>query len=84
MIMDVKMLIEMVNQIAEFFDSMPDHEEAIDGVADHVRKFWAPRMRSALLDVLDEPETIAALEPFALEALRKHRAMLTPQASGVV
>jgi formate dehydrogenase subunit delta len=78
MIMDVDTLIEMVNRIAEFFDSMPDHDEAIDGVADHVRKFWAPRMRSALLEVLDEPQIIARLEPFALEALRKHRQMLTP------
>jgi formate dehydrogenase subunit delta len=78
MTMKLDNLIEMANQIGGFFASMPDHEEAVDGVAEHIRKFWAPRMRIALLDKLDEADTIAALEPITLEALTKHRADLTP------
>ncbi|WP_174364400.1 formate dehydrogenase subunit delta, partial [uncultured Caballeronia sp.] len=27
--MDVNSLVDMANQIGEFFDSMPDHEEAL-------------------------------------------------------
>jgi formate dehydrogenase subunit delta len=78
MTMKLDNLIEMANQIGEFFASMPDHEEAVDGVADHIRKFWAPRMRIALLDALDEPGVIVALVPITLEALTKHRVDLTP------
>ena len=51
--MDVDNLIEMANRIGEFFDSMPDHEEAVDGVADHIHRFWEPRMRLAILGALD-------------------------------
>ena len=48
--MDVDNLIDMANRIGEFFDSMPDHAEAVDSVADHIRRFWEPRMRLAILD----------------------------------
>jgi formate dehydrogenase subunit delta len=76
--MDVNSLVEMANQIGEFFDSMPDHEEAVDGVANHIHKFWAPRMRIALLNGLDDPGIASELEPIVLEALTKHRVALTP------
>ncbi|HKT97620.1 MAG TPA: formate dehydrogenase subunit delta, partial [Paraburkholderia sp.] len=33
-------LIEMANQIGMFFDSLPDREEALTGIAEHIRKFW--------------------------------------------
>ncbi|WP_158938308.1 formate dehydrogenase subunit delta [Burkholderia sp. S171] len=76
--MDVNSLVEMANQIGEFFDSMPDREEAVDGVADHIHRFWAPRMRIALLNGLDDPEVASELKPIVLEALTKHRVALTP------
>jgi formate dehydrogenase subunit delta len=41
-------LIKMANQIGAFFEAMPDAEQATAGVADHIRKFWEPRMREAL------------------------------------
>jgi formate dehydrogenase subunit delta len=81
--MDVNSLIEMANQIGEFFDSMPDRPEAVDGVADHIHRFWAPRMRIALLNRLDDPSVVAALEPIVLEALTKHRVALTPAVAPV-
>ena len=37
-------LVHMANQIAVFFRSTP-HEEAVAATADHLRKFWEPRMR---------------------------------------
>jgi formate dehydrogenase subunit delta len=41
-------LIYMANQIGKFFASQgPD--EAVVGTADHIEKFWDPRMRAAIL-----------------------------------
>ncbi|WDD93358.1 formate dehydrogenase subunit delta [Burkholderia sp. FERM BP-3421] len=48
-------LATMANQIGAFFASMPDHDEALAGIADHLRRFWEPRMRRALLTLLDDP-----------------------------
>ncbi|MGU7776422.1 formate dehydrogenase subunit delta, partial [Burkholderia sp. MR1-5-21] len=45
--MDTGHLIDMANQIGEFFASMPDRDEALAGIADHIRRFWEPRMRRA-------------------------------------
>jgi formate dehydrogenase subunit delta len=46
-------LVYMANQIATFFASKPEPEAAA-GVADHINKFWEPRMRAQLLRVLAE------------------------------
>jgi formate dehydrogenase subunit delta len=42
-------LVQMVNDIAGFFAAEPDHEAAIDGIENHLRKFWDPRMRRKLI-----------------------------------
>jgi formate dehydrogenase subunit delta len=42
-------LIKMANQIGAFFEAMPDLEQASKDVADHILRFWEPRMRSDLL-----------------------------------
>ncbi|KND60630.1 NAD-dependent formate dehydrogenase delta subunit [Candidatus Burkholderia verschuerenii] len=81
--MDVDNLIEMANRIGEFFDSMPDREEAIDGVADHIRRFWEPRMRLAILTAAENPEASATMEPILREALHKHRESLMPKTATV-
>ena len=44
----------MANRIGEFFQAMPDRQEALLGVATHIRKFWDPRMRRELLAYLDQ------------------------------
>ena len=46
--MDTDNLVFMANRIGEFFQSMPDRHEALDGIANHIGKFWAPPMRAAL------------------------------------
>ncbi|RKT24710.1 formate dehydrogenase delta subunit [Paraburkholderia sp. RAU2J] len=81
--MDTQNLIDMANRIGDFFESMPDHEEALTGVADHIRRFWEPRMRRALLAALDEaPDANGiVLSDFVREALVKHREELTPAAA---
>ncbi|UUC92829.1 MULTISPECIES: formate dehydrogenase subunit delta [Comamonas] len=74
--MDVSNLIRMANRIAEFFEAMPEHEEALDGVAQHIQKFWEPRMRLRILAALNEPSEAAQLRPLVRDALHKHAAML--------
>ena len=44
-------MVHMANQIALFFAGYPQGE-AVAGVADHLKKFWEPRMRRQLLDYL--------------------------------
>jgi formate dehydrogenase subunit delta len=82
--MDEQNLIDMANRIGEFFESMPDHEEALAGVADHIRRFWEPRMRRTLLGALDQPDA-GGLQMSAIvkEALLANRDKLTPAAAVV-
>ncbi len=72
-------LINMANSIGEFFQSMPDHDEALAGIADHVHKFWEPRMRRTILAMLDDPAANAPMLPIVREALTKARGELTPR-----
>ncbi|HLS50655.1 MAG TPA: formate dehydrogenase subunit delta [Burkholderiaceae bacterium] len=76
-------LIQLANRISYFFDAFPNRQEAIDGVADHIRNFWDPRMRRALLQYLEEHPSGEAdgnrLTPLALEALQQNHERLMPQ-----
>lgn len=80
--MDIANLIRMANSIGDFFDALPDRDEALDGAATHIQKSWEPRMRIALLDFLtqhaDGQREDIRLHPLMLEAVTKHRARLTP------
>jgi formate dehydrogenase subunit delta len=46
-------LVYMANQIGKFFASQSD-EKAVPLIADHLVKFWDPRMRKAILVHLAE------------------------------
>ncbi len=61
-------LATMSRQIADFFRPYPA-EEATQGVADHINRFWTPRMRQGLLG---RPE--AALDPLVAGARSRVRA----------
>ena len=73
--MDDENLVRMVNRIGAFFAAMPDRDEALHDAAQHVRRFWEPRMRRQLLAHLDE-HAGDGIEPFVLAALRQHRALI--------
>ncbi|HVE06789.1 MAG TPA: formate dehydrogenase subunit delta [Paraburkholderia sp.] len=75
--MDENNLIDMANRIGDFFESMPDHEEALAGVADHIRRFWEPRMRRMLIAALDEGRA-QDMTAFTREAVLSHREQLMP------
>jgi formate dehydrogenase subunit delta len=64
--MSADRLIYMANQIGKFFQSQgPD--KAVPGIAEHIRKFWDPRMRKAIFAHLDAGG--ADLDPSVREAL---------------
>ncbi len=50
--MKIEKLIYMANQIGKFFAAQGD-EAMVAGVADHLKKFWDPRMRAQILAHLD-------------------------------
>ena len=59
-------LIYMANQIGMFFRSQ-GHDKAVPGIAEHIRKFWDPRMRKAIFAHLDAGG--AGLDPYVREAV---------------
>ena len=75
--MDLDNLIVMANKIGQFFEAQPDRDEALAGIAEHVRKFWEPRMRIEILAALGT-DRAAGLSEIVAAALTKHRAMLQP------
>ncbi|MDZ5697115.1 formate dehydrogenase subunit delta [Chelativorans sp. M5D2P16] len=61
-------LVYMANQIAGFFQTMDD-EEAVAGVADHINKFWEPRMRRQLFRIIERG--CDGLKPLVLKAAKQ-------------
>jgi len=68
-------LVRMANQIGTFFEAMPDRTEALEGIAQHIRKFWEPRMRSAFLAHVDAGGS-TELSSMVAEAVSLHRNVL--------
>jgi formate dehydrogenase subunit delta len=75
-------LVYMANQIGKFFVSQ-GHDKAAVGVADHLRKFWDPRMRAAIIAHVEAGG--AGLNPPVREAVDKlrseQRKEIAPQSS---
>lgn len=42
--METRDMVRMANQIGDFFKPYGE-KEALEGVAEHINKFWEPRMR---------------------------------------
>ncbi len=73
--MNVDNLVTMANRIGDFFSGLSDEAEARASVAQHLAKFWEPRMREGLLAALDTPAT-ARLSPLVRAAVVEHRDLL--------
>jgi formate dehydrogenase subunit delta len=48
--MKIERLIKMANDIGNFFDSESDKNIAANGIKDHIKRSWEPRMRKLLLE----------------------------------
>ena len=69
-------LVYMTNQIGKFFAHQPE-EKAVASIADHLKKFWDPRMRKAILAHLAAGGD--GLDPLALKAVGALKATAEPR-----
>jgi formate dehydrogenase subunit delta len=75
-------LIKMANQIGGFFNSYTDRDLARREVANHLAKFWEPRMRHMILDYNSKHVTLNNdLLPLVREALK---ILPTPPAANII
>jgi formate dehydrogenase subunit delta len=65
--MKAELMVHNANQIAKYFATFP-REEAVAGVADHIQKFWEPRMRKQLYEYLTLGGS--GLHPLVLDAAK--------------
>ena len=61
-------LVRMANQIARFFEPYPP-DEAVDGVVDHLKRFWTPAMRAQLIQ--HTRMTKDGLQPLVVQAAER-------------
>jgi formate dehydrogenase subunit delta len=66
--MHIERLVTMANDIATYFSSEPDHAAAVNGVRDHLTRFWDPVMRRQLKEFVADGGK--GLLPLADEAVR--------------
>jgi len=59
-------LVYMANQIGKFFQYQRENE-VVPGIAGHIRKFWDPRMRTAIFAYIDQGGE--GLDPLVKEAI---------------
>ncbi len=48
--MNIDRLVTMANDIAAFFAAEPDRAIAVAAVANHLTRFWEPRMRRQIIE----------------------------------
>ena len=60
-------LVYMANQIQDFYKSYP-HDQAVKGIAEHIKKFWDPRMLKQIYKIHRQPDH--GLKPYTLEAIQ--------------
>ena len=61
-------MVHNANQIALFFAAY-SHEEAVDGVANHLRMYWVPRMRQQIIEYVANGGE--GLHEIAIEAVKR-------------
>ncbi len=59
-------LVYMANQIGAFFAAQ-GHDKAVAGIADHIARFWEPRMRAQIFAHVEHGGE--GLDPFVKEAI---------------
>jgi formate dehydrogenase subunit delta len=77
--MNTDKLIHMANQMGDFFSAQPDVAAAQQGLAEHLRKFWAPPMRRQLKAAIDSGQG-GGLSPWVRQALSDTQPDWVPKA----
>jgi len=73
--MDLNTLSRMANQIARAFETQ-GHDAAVAATAEHIMKFWDPRMKAGMLGGDRSP-----LTPIAAEAMQRVEKELAAKAA---
>jgi formate dehydrogenase subunit delta len=73
--MNIDNLIEMANDIGNYFKSESEHEEAVKGVFTHMDRFWEIRMQRQIVDHLDQGGE--GLDPIVAEAVSRLKSTIT-------
>jgi formate dehydrogenase subunit delta len=76
-VIQVEVLVAMANQIGDFFAPYPSGQRE-EGVRNHLRHYWDPRMREALLAHIERTGG-SGLHPHVLAAARLLTAPTTPR-----
>jgi formate dehydrogenase subunit delta len=76
--MNIDNLVMMANQIGSFYESMPDRVQALADIASHIRKYWEPRMRRALLDSIQAEGDAIGLLPIVQTSIKENWVLLYP------
>ncbi len=71
-------IVKMANDIGHFYGAEPTREAAVTGIANHIRRYWAKRMRDKLIERAQQPDS--GLEELALAAARSLAAPPPPPA----
>jgi formate dehydrogenase subunit delta len=66
--MDERNMVHKANQIALFFAAYT-HDEAVEGVRNHLVSFWVPRMRAQIIDYVANGGE--GLHPVAVDAVKR-------------
>jgi hypothetical protein len=77
--MDVDKLAKMANQIAVNFDYGTDKEKVSMSAAEHLRRYWTPSMRAAVIE--GHQKGLLELSPLAGRAVELLAAMQTNSAA---
>ena len=67
--MEIHHLVKMANDIGGYFAALPDHEEAVGAIAQHLRNFWEPRMRREIFAYAQKDD--GELKPIVREAVMR-------------
>jgi len=67
-------LVQMANDIGHFFRAEDKREDAVAGIANHIRRFWTPRMREKLIAHIAQhgPNGLDELPREALKTIAEH------------
>ncbi|ASR88519.1 MAG: formate dehydrogenase subunit delta [Alcaligenes faecalis] len=83
--MNIVPLIPMANQIGQFFETLSNREQGLREIAEHIQKFWDPRMRRSLLDFVEQNPSGKSedgeLLPIVLQAVVAHKQQLEPRSN---
>ena len=78
--MNIDLLIKMANEIGDFFSGATG-EQAAQDVANHLRRYWEPRMRAQMLRYYEERQGAGLSEVAKRAVALLHAASQAPPAA---